>query len=43
MEVMIFKIPKEMKEQLDKLATKEERTKAYFIRKAIEKFLEGRK
>jgi len=37
---MVFKIPEEINNQLGTLAAKEEHSKAFLIRKAIEKYLE---
>ena len=38
--VMVFQIPEEMRKKLELIGKEEERTKAFLIRKAIEKFLE---
>ena len=37
---MVFKIPEVMNKELGKVAEQEDRTKAWLIRKAIQKFLE---
>ncbi len=41
MQTLIFRIPEEMNKELEKVAQKEDRAKAYIIRKAIGKFLHG--
>lgn len=39
-QVMVFKIPKEMNLELEQICKAEERSKAFVIRKSIQKFLE---
>jgi predicted DNA-binding protein len=37
--MVTLRLPKELEEKLDQLAKKEERSKAYIIRKALEEYL----
>jgi predicted transcriptional regulator len=42
MQTMVFKIPEEMNLELEQICKAEERSKAFLIRKSIQKFLEAK-